>query len=212
MSVEEYLRRPYARTLRIDEDGDVVARVLELPGCLAHGASAVEALEALDEVMRAWVEERLEAGLQIPEPEPEVDLPSGKWLQRVPRSLHAKLVSLAKRDGVSLNQFVTSLLAEAVGAKTAFAVPAEADKWKDICHLWRSGSSWAPGTPERTQKTGMAYLRLLTEHLPHDLVTLDLNSVWSIYGEEAKQHKSVQRVPAEHRALGAGPDTLRSDD
>ena len=44
-------------------------------------------------------------------------LPSGKWVQRVPRSLHKKLVSTAKREGVSLNQLVTSVLAAAVGKR-----------------------------------------------------------------------------------------------
>ena len=43
------------------------------------------------------------------------DLPSGKWLQRVPRTLHLKLSALAKREGISLNQLVVSILAEAVG-------------------------------------------------------------------------------------------------
>ena len=43
------------------------------------------------------------------------ELPSGKWVQRVPRSLHAKLIALAKREGSSLNQLATSILAEGVG-------------------------------------------------------------------------------------------------
>lgn len=40
---------------------------------------------------------------------------SGKFLVRVPSSLHAQLVEEARREGVSLNQFVTSALAGAVG-------------------------------------------------------------------------------------------------
>ncbi len=45
------------------------------------------------------------------------DGPSGKWVQRVPRSLYLKLTVLAKAEGVSLNQFVTAVLAEAAGKK-----------------------------------------------------------------------------------------------
>ena len=45
------------------------------------------------------------------------DLPSGKWLQRVPRTLHRDLIRLAERERVSLNQLVTALLSEAVGAR-----------------------------------------------------------------------------------------------
>ena len=44
-------------------------------------------------------------------------LPSGKWLQRAPRTLHRDLIRLAERERVSLNQLVTSLLSEAVGAR-----------------------------------------------------------------------------------------------
>ena len=51
-----------------------------------------------------------------PEGSPE-KLPSGKWLQRVPRTLHRDLIRLAERERVSLNQLVTALLSEAVGAR-----------------------------------------------------------------------------------------------
>jgi hypothetical protein len=42
---------------------------------------------------------------------------SGKWVQRVPRSLHAKLAKQAKREHVSLNTLVVSILSEAMGLK-----------------------------------------------------------------------------------------------
>jgi len=45
------------------------------------------------------------------------ELPSGKWLLRVPRTLHRDLIRLAERERVSLNQLVTALLSEAVGAR-----------------------------------------------------------------------------------------------
>lgn len=38
---------------------------------------------------------------------------------RVPRSLHRKLSEEARREGVSLNQFVTVALAETVGVRQA---------------------------------------------------------------------------------------------
>jgi hypothetical protein len=56
--------------------------------------------------------ERLDTGQAIPEPHVEDDLPNRKWLQRVPRSLHKRLSDLAGREKVSLNQLVTSMLAE----------------------------------------------------------------------------------------------------
>jgi antitoxin HicB len=117
-NLEEYLRLPYTTVLRRDEkDGIVVARIEELPGCSAHGDSEQEALSNLHDSMIDWIGDCLEAGDPVPEPVEEVELPSGKWLQRVPRSLHLKLIHLAEREGVSLNQLVTSALAEAAGAK-----------------------------------------------------------------------------------------------
>lgn len=41
--------------------------------------------------------------------------PSGRILLRLPSSLHAHLVSEAKREGVSLNQFAAAALAASVG-------------------------------------------------------------------------------------------------
>jgi antitoxin HicB len=60
-------------------------------------------------------------GIIIPEPTlpaPD-DEPSGKFTVRVPRSLHRKLTEQAKREGVSLNQFVNVALAETIGTKIA---------------------------------------------------------------------------------------------
>lgn len=42
-------------------------------------------------------------------------LPSGKWLQRAPKTLHAQLQAEAKAEGVSLNSFCVAALAGAVG-------------------------------------------------------------------------------------------------
>jgi antitoxin HicB len=44
---------------------------------------------------------------------------SGKFVARVPKSVHAKLSSRAKAEGVSLNTLVVSLLSEGLGKKSA---------------------------------------------------------------------------------------------
>ena len=43
--------------------------------------------------------------------------PSGKFVQRVGKSLHRRLRTMAKKDGVSLNRLVESILSEKVGEK-----------------------------------------------------------------------------------------------
>lgn len=116
-----YSSLPYTVVMRRDEDGDTVARIDELPGCATHGKSPQEALENLEEVKRAWIEDCLKQGDRIPEPVRQDALPSGKWLQRVPKSLHGDLIRLAKRENVSLNQLVTSVLSEASGKRKAKA-------------------------------------------------------------------------------------------
>lgn len=112
-----YLGLPYTKTLRADEDGDVVAKIVELPGCSAHGADEQEALRNLAEAQRLWIEDCVAAGDAIPEPAREDPLPSGKWVQRVPRSLHRRLSQMAKEEGVSLNQLVTSMLSQQLSGR-----------------------------------------------------------------------------------------------
>jgi len=114
-----YMTLPYTKILQPDEDGDVVAKIQELPGCSAHGENEKEALANLEEAQRLWLQDCLAAGDTAPLPEKQEPLPSGKWVQRVPRTLHRKLAKLAYLEGVSLNQLVTQMLAENFGARTA---------------------------------------------------------------------------------------------
>lgn len=113
-----YMSLPYTTILRRDEEGDVVARIKELPGCLAHGKDEAEAIKSLKEMQKLWLDDCIASGQPVPEPEIEELLPSGKWVQRVPRSLHKRLTDAAKRESVSLNQLVTSMLSDAVAART----------------------------------------------------------------------------------------------
>ena len=83
-----YLSLPYTTVLRRDEAGDIVARINELPGCIADGKNEAEALTRLAEMKHLWLQDSIEAGDVVPEPEVEQPLPSGKWVQRVSRSLH----------------------------------------------------------------------------------------------------------------------------
>jgi antitoxin HicB len=116
-TVEDYLRLPYRIVLTHDKDEDgnegFVASVDELSGCLSQGASPEEAVRGIYDAMAGWVSVAVEDGLDIPEP-PEEGSYSGKFVLRVPQSLHAELVRAAEREGVSLNQFASSALAGSV--------------------------------------------------------------------------------------------------
>ncbi len=52
---------------------------------------------------------------------------SGKFVVRVPKSLHRKLSELAEQEGVSLNQWINTVLAEAVGSSCAQKATQKAD-------------------------------------------------------------------------------------
>jgi antitoxin HicB len=117
-TLEEYMELPYAIVVvhDVDEDGNSgwVAEVEELPGAISQGRTPEEAVERAREAMRDWIAVALEDGVAIPEPRATADF-SGRFVVRVPASLHADLVRSADREGVSLNQFVTGALAGAVG-------------------------------------------------------------------------------------------------
>jgi predicted RNase H-like HicB family nuclease len=97
-----------------EEDAGFIATIPDLPGCSAWGATQAEAIAETHDAINAWLKAAKAAGRAIPEPTPPLDDAgfSGKFLMRIPRRLHAELVRNAKREGVSLNQYVLYLLTE----------------------------------------------------------------------------------------------------
>lgn len=109
-----YLSLPYNVMLMREDGATWFARVLELPGCMTEGDSAAEAADMIQDAMVAWLEVAIADGLTIPEPRRSEDY-SGKFVVRVPKSLHRDLALAAEREGASLNQFINTALARAVG-------------------------------------------------------------------------------------------------
>jgi predicted HicB family RNase H-like nuclease len=120
MSVAEILRRPYARVIVPEPDGTFRAEIVDFPGCIASGDTQADALAALENVAASWLEATLERKQAIPEPSETVEF-SGRLVLRLPKALHAKAAYAAKREGVSLNQFIVTSVAEQVGSKLAFS-------------------------------------------------------------------------------------------
>ena len=105
------LRYPVLLTLVSDDGEDYwAAEFPDLPGCLADGPTPNEAVENAEAAKQIWIEAELEAGRAIPEPAGDRDY-SGRFVVRMPRSLHRRLARTAQREGVSLNQQVLSRLA-----------------------------------------------------------------------------------------------------
>jgi antitoxin HicB len=93
-----------------DEGEGFIAIAPDLPGCTAWGASEAEALAEIHHAMAAWMQAAKKAGNAIPAPSVPGSA-SGKFLMRLPKRLHSDLARAAKREGVSLNQYVLYLLA-----------------------------------------------------------------------------------------------------
>lgn len=113
-TIDAYLALPYTIELIREDETTWFARVVELPGCMTEGDSAADAVAMIQDAMAGWIELALADGRPIPPPSPRDEF-SGKFVVRVPKSLHRDLVSAAAREQVSLNQYIATELARAVG-------------------------------------------------------------------------------------------------
>lgn len=105
------------RELTLDDGGGFLIEFPDLPGCMSDGETVQEAIANGVDAVQCWVAVAREKGREIPE-SGEVESSSGKWVQRVPRTLHARLTKQAKREHVSLNTLVLSILSESLGFKS----------------------------------------------------------------------------------------------
>jgi antitoxin HicB len=104
------------RRLSKSEGGGWLVEFPDLPGCIADGATIEESVENGSDALRSWLATAKEFKDKVPAPSTQL---SGKWVQRVPKSLHAKLAAKAEKEGVSLNTLVVSLIAEGLGRRAS---------------------------------------------------------------------------------------------
>lgn len=105
--IKEYMKLPYNYIVQPinDESGFYFhARVLEFDGCQSTGETFEEAYKNLKEAMEGWLETKIQGGFEVPLPVGYNDF-SGKFIVRIPKSLHYKLTIEAEQEGVSLNQY-----------------------------------------------------------------------------------------------------------
>lgn len=105
----DHLAKQYPFNVIADPDGGYVIMFPDLPGCMTQVDDVNEIPETATEIRELWIETEYEEGHGIPSPSyPEEH--SGRFNLRLARTLHGRLVESAAREGVSLNQYVTSLL------------------------------------------------------------------------------------------------------
>lgn len=106
MKLDDYMKLPYTRMVqeKKDESGRYFyGYILELDECQSTGNTLDELYDSLNEAMEGYLQVKLENNLPIPIPE-DVEDYSGKFVVRIPKTLHKRLAVQAVREGVSLNQ------------------------------------------------------------------------------------------------------------
>lgn len=117
-TMDEQLKYPFEiRHLSEEEGGGYLISFPDLSGCISDGDTIEEAINNGIDAMNSWIETAKEFNDSVPEP--GSSQASGRFVQRIPRSLHVRLAARAKHEGVSMNALVTSFIAESLGKKEA---------------------------------------------------------------------------------------------
>lgn len=104
--------------LSAEDGGGYMITFPDLPGCMSDGETMEEVLANGRDAFNSWIAAQVDMGRQIPTPThfDEEGKPV-KFVQRLPRSLHASLQARAKAEGVSINTLVLALIAEGLGRR-----------------------------------------------------------------------------------------------
>lgn len=110
-TLEEYLKMPYKLEIIPDTDeGGFAASYPELPGCITCGKTIQEAVFNAEDAKKEWLIAAIENGTQINES--GIDMYSGQFKLRLPKTLHKTLAENSKKEGVSMNQYCVYLLSK----------------------------------------------------------------------------------------------------
>jgi antitoxin HicB len=101
--------------LSTDDGGGFLITWPDLPGCMSDGDTVEEAIVNGHDAFKVWMQVYAEERREIPIP--GTGGTSGKFVQRLPKSFHARLAACAKAEGVSMNTLVATMLAENLGLR-----------------------------------------------------------------------------------------------
>jgi len=115
--LEKYLDVEYTFILEKHEDNEkpyYSLRALELEGCITTGDTIEEVARDIHDAMREWLQLNIKLGRVIPKPLKSRRY-SGKVMLRMPPLLHESMILRATEQGVSLNQYLITLLSRNLG-------------------------------------------------------------------------------------------------
>lgn len=115
MAIDLGLYPVQVRRLSDEDGGGWLAEIPDFPGCMSDGDNPQAAIDSVLAAALDWIDAWEGMGRTVPVPMSEEF--SGQTRVRVPKTLHRKLAMEAKREGVSLNTLMVSLLAEGIGSK-----------------------------------------------------------------------------------------------
>ena len=102
------------RPLSAAEGGGFLISYPDFSECLSDGDTIEEAIANGRDALRATIAALQAKGLAVPAPN-SGGVASGRFVARVPKTIHAQLATRAKAEGVSLNALVLAFLAEGLG-------------------------------------------------------------------------------------------------
>jgi len=115
-TIEYYMSLPYRVVLEPSPEGGWVTSIPDLPGWITQGETKEASLLLIEDAKAGWIDLAIQDGDEIPEPD-TTEKYSGKFLVRIPKSLHKKIAERAKKEAVSINQLATYLFSAGISGK-----------------------------------------------------------------------------------------------
>lgn len=104
------------RPLSVEEGGGFLISYPDFSDCISDGETVAQALINGQDALKSTIAALKAKALPVPLPN-SGGVASGKFIARVPKTIHARLATRAKAEGVSLNTLVLSFIAEGLGRK-----------------------------------------------------------------------------------------------
>ena len=104
------------RPLNAEEGGGFLISYPDFSECISDGETVEEALKSGRDALKATIAALKSKGLPVPAPNGG-GMASGKFVARVPKTVHAQLATRARIEGVSLNALVLTFIAQGLGRK-----------------------------------------------------------------------------------------------
>ena len=102
------------RPLTEEEGGGFLISFPDFAECISDGDTVEEALASGREALKVTIAALKSRKLAVPAAN-SGGVASGKFIARVPKTVHAQLATRAKAEGVSLNALVLTFIAQGLG-------------------------------------------------------------------------------------------------